>query len=723
VEHASAAYRRPPISLKGWRLRYMHRSFRDPAIPAEAGERAAAPAGPSAGTEPGPAALEEEGVLKTIRTRDLGLRRKILALAILPTALLVAAFLVVFAVQRSRVAGKVESGVGRLTEETLARAARDLRTLCEATHRELWNQVPRSLRVARDQMERLGGISFSKETVTWSARNQLDGTVRDVVLPKLLVGGTWAGQNADPAKPSLLVDRVRELVGAEATLFQRLNERGDMIRVATTVPDRNGNRAIGTYVPAVDPDGRPNPVVSTVLRGETYRGRARVIDSWYIAGYEPIRDGAGRIAGMLFIGLRQESLEGMRAGVAASRIGESGTLFVLGGSANQRGRYLIPPPGHADGEDAWSAHDADGRLHVRTIVEAALGAAPGQTVPVAYSRASDTGPRARLAAVAYFEPWDWVIVADMDRDEALAPLQQVQSSLVAAVVTVSLMGLLLLAATIAVASRAARRIAAPLEAMAGAAERIAQGDVQQAVTYRSGDEVGRLAEAFRGTISYLQEVARGAAALARGDLSTPLVLRSERDELTRSFQSAQAEVRRLVDETGRLTRAALEGRLEVRADAARYQGDFRKIVEGVNGTLSTLVSHLDAMPTPAMIIGPDFSIRYMNQTGATLLGKTQRELVGTKCYDSFRTGDCRTERCACARAMQQDREVSSETDAHPEGIDLHILYSAVPLRDGEGRVVGGLEVVTDQMVVKREERGPAGPGDEGLRPMPQPPAR
>jgi PAS domain-containing protein len=655
-------------------------------------------------------------VRKVVSLEGLDLRRKILAVALVPTALLAAAFLTVFAVQRARVAGNVESGVGHLTEETLASAARALRTLCEATHRELWNQVPRSLQVARDQMERLGPVSFSRETATWSARNQLDGTVAEVALPKVLVGGVWIGQNADPSRRTPLVDRVRELAGSEATLFQRMNERGDMLRVATTVPDRNGSRAIGTYIPAVDPDGRPNPVVSTVLRGETYRGRARVIDSWYIAGYEPIRDAAGRIAGMLFIGLRQDSLEGIRAGVAASRIGESGNLYVLGGSANQRGRYVIPPPGHADGEDAWNAKDARSSPYAQEFVRAALAAAPGETVRISYLRASATGPRERLAMVTYFEPWDWVIVADMDRDEALAPLRHVQSSLVTAVLVVAVAAVVLLAFTVLVATKAAARVAAPLEAMAVAAERIAQGDVQQVVTYRAGDEIGRLAEAFRGTISYLQEVARGAAALARGDLSTPLVQRSERDELTRSFHSAQAELRRLVEEMQRLTHAAIEGRLDVRADPSRYQGDFRQIVEGVNGTLATLVGHLDAMPAPAMIIGPDFVIRYMNQTAATLLGRTQRELVGTKCHDSFRMGDCRTERCACARAMAQLSEVSSETDAHPEGIDLHVLYSAVPLRDAEGRVVGAFEVITDQMVVR------AGDAPAERRPRPAPPA-
>jgi methyl-accepting chemotaxis protein len=57
--------------------------------------------------------------------------------------------------------------------------------------------------------------------------------------------------------------------------------------------------------------------------------------------------------------------------------------------------------------------------------------------------------------------------------------------------------------------------------------------------------------------------------------------------------------------------------------------------------------------------------------------------------------------------MAEDREVSSETDAHPEGLDLEISYSAVPLHDEQGRVVGGLEIVSDQQVVKKSLLKPA----------------
>jgi methyl-accepting chemotaxis protein len=121
------------------------------------------------------------------------------------------------------------------------------------------------------------------------------------------------------------------------------------------------------------------------------------------------------------------------------------------------------------------------------------------------------------------------------------------------------------------------------------------------------------------------------------------------------------------------------------------------------------------MPVPAMIVSPAFDIRYMNQTGAGLLGRTTQELVGTKCYDSFRMGDCRTSRCACSRAMSEDREVGSETDAHPEGLDLEVVYSAVPIRDEAGRVVGGLEIIGEQTAVRRIQGAAEAAGAKSAR--------
>jgi methyl-accepting chemotaxis protein len=54
-------------------------------------------------------------------------------------------------------------------------------------------------------------------------------------------------------------------------------------------------------------------------------------------------------------------------------------------------------------------------------------------------------------------------------------------------------------------------------------------------------------------------------------------------------------VNRLVSDANMLAEAASEGRITVRADATQHQGDFRKVVEGVNATLETIVAPIIAV--------------------------------------------------------------------------------------------------------------------------------
>ena len=54
-------------------------------------------------------------------------------------------------------------------------------------------------------------------------------------------------------------------------------------------------------------------------------------------------------------------------------------------------------------------------------------------------------------------------------------------------------------------------------------------------------------------------------------------------------------VNRLVSDANMLAEAAAEGRITTRADASAHQGDFRKVVEGVNATLETIVAPIVAV--------------------------------------------------------------------------------------------------------------------------------
>jgi methyl-accepting chemotaxis protein len=171
-------------------------------------------------------------------------------------------------------------------------------------------------------------------------------------------------------------------------------------------------------------------------------------------------------------------------------------------------------------------------------------------------------------------------------------------------------------------------------------------------------------------------------------------------DLIRNLNSVLESLLNLLSEATALTEESIRGNLSHRADTGKLKGAYAQIVGGINMTLDTLVGYLDGMPVPVMAIGKDYSIRYMNQTGAELLGKTRQTLIGEKCYDHFKTSHCSTENCACFKAMARDASFTEETDAHPAGLDLEISYTAKPVKDRENNIIGAFEIIMDQTAIK-----------------------
>lgn len=91
-----------------------------------------------------------------------------------------------------------------------------------------------------------------------------------------------------------LVDKVKELVGGTATIFQ-----GDT-RVATNVmkPDGSG-RAVGTKL-------AKNAAHDAVLgQGKSYTGTVDILGQTFFTGYDPIKNAAGETIGILYVGVKK----------------------------------------------------------------------------------------------------------------------------------------------------------------------------------------------------------------------------------------------------------------------------------------------------------------------------------------------------------------------------------------------------------------------------------
>ena len=94
------------------------------------------------------------------------------------------------------------------------------------------------------------------------------------------------------------------------------------VRIATTVRDRAGSRAVGTQASA--------PVAEAVLdRGESWDRRAFVVRDWHIAAYDPIRNLAGQTIGMLSVGVFEQVYASIRDRVILSFFALATIGFIL----------------------------------------------------------------------------------------------------------------------------------------------------------------------------------------------------------------------------------------------------------------------------------------------------------------------------------------------------------------------------------------------------------
>ncbi|HEX4460926.1 MAG TPA: methyl-accepting chemotaxis protein [Polyangia bacterium] len=102
---------------------------------------------------------------------------------------------------------------------------------------------------------------------------------------------------------------------------------------------------------------------------------------------------------------------------------------------------------------------------------------------------------------------------------------------------------LLVLVLFALAVTMSRGISRPVRELTAVAKKLAVGDLQATIQYRSKDELGVLADSFRETLGYIHGVAEGCKQLGAGDLMVEIAPKSDADELSKSFQDAVQSLR------------------------------------------------------------------------------------------------------------------------------------------------------------------------------------
>lgn len=90
-----------------------------------------------------------------------------------------------------------------------------------------------------------------------------------------------------------VVDAVKAKHGGTATLFVKSGTA--FVRISTNVM-KKGERAIGTNL---DPQG---PAIAAIRNGKAFYGIVDILGKLFDTGYEPIKDAAGEVVGIYYVG-------------------------------------------------------------------------------------------------------------------------------------------------------------------------------------------------------------------------------------------------------------------------------------------------------------------------------------------------------------------------------------------------------------------------------------
>ena len=118
---------------------------------------------------------------------------------------------------------------------------------------------------------------------------KVEGTeeVAGKTVPAIYYGARKINNNYD------VVDAVRKAHQATATVF--VKDGDEFVRVSTNVLTPEGKRGIGTQLAR-------NAAYAAVSKGDQFCGAIDVLGTAFDACYNPIKDGAGKIIGVTYIG-------------------------------------------------------------------------------------------------------------------------------------------------------------------------------------------------------------------------------------------------------------------------------------------------------------------------------------------------------------------------------------------------------------------------------------
>ena len=146
---------------------------------------------------------------------------------------------------------------------------------------------------------------------------------------------------------------------------------------------------------------RAHPGYKAVIEGGTYAGPATLFGRQYMTHYEPIKNTAGKVVGLAFVGMDFSNyLKQLKDTIRAMKIGETGYFYVLDARTGPNLGNLIVHPAQ-EGKNILDPKDSSGREFIKEILEQKNGSI---RYPWKNAELGDTTAREKVAAFSHLKP-------------------------------------------------------------------------------------------------------------------------------------------------------------------------------------------------------------------------------------------------------------------------------------------------------------------------------
>jgi methyl-accepting chemotaxis protein len=152
-------------------------------------------------------------------------------------------------------------------------------------------------------------------------------------------------------------------------------------------------------------------------------------------------------------------------------------------------------------------------------------------------------------------------------------------------------------------------------------------------------------------------------------------------------------VNALIDDTKILSEAALDGRIQTRADANKHQGDFRKIVEGINATLETIVTPIITVKSAVDSIST--AAREISAGNADLSHRTEQQAASLEETASSMEQLAATVKQNADNAKQANQMAAAASDVASKGgsVVQQVVDTMVSINESARKIVDIISVI------------------------------